>query len=308
MFIAAVYHLIVEPISQRRHMSKRLLATRKSHLFQAQILKDDLKPEKTPIMNLLEKAIGKTLGAKLQCSLLQADIFWTPGKFLTMALLLGFLGFSLGFFWGQNFFLGVCLALATGLGLFFYLRWKRIRKSRQFEMQMPDAMQLLARSLRAGHTLPSAMELLSNESAPPLATEMRIAFDQQRYGLTMAEALVQMADRVDSRDLRYFVTAVLIQSETGGNLTEVMEKIGQIIRDRLNFKAKIKALTAEGRLSAIILLVLPVALFLVLLTLNPDYELVLVREELGNKLLIAGGISMILGYYFINKIVKSIET
>ncbi|MFP3868793.1 MAG: type II secretion system F family protein [Desulfobacteraceae bacterium] len=307
MFTAAVYHLIVEPISQRRLKSQRLLAIRKSHLFTAQILKDDLKPEKSPLFTLLEKAIGKPLGTKLQRSLLQADIFWTPGKFLAVALLLCTMSFLLALLWVQNLLLGFGLALATGLGLLLYLKWKRARKSSQFEMQMPDAMQLLARSLRAGHTLPSAMELLSQESAPPLATEMRITFDQQRYGLSMNEALVQMADRVDSRDLKYWVTAVLIQSETGGNLTEVMDKIGQIIRERLNFKGKVRALTAEGRFSAKVLMTLPIVMFFVVLTISPEYELMLVRETIGQKLLIIGTISMLIGYYFINKIVKSVE-
>ncbi|OPX19812.1 MAG: hypothetical protein BZ151_07120 [Desulfobacca sp. 4484_104] len=308
MFGAAVYYLIVDPVRLRRQVVQRLQASQKTYEYQAKLFREEQQAKETPIMSFLEKAVGKVMRANIQRYLLQADIFWTPGKFLTLAAFLGTIGFILGFIWNQNWLWGLGLALIIELGVFLYLRQQRNRKSTMFEAQMPDAMQLLARSLRAGHTLPSAIELLSQEGSPPLANEMRIAFDQQRFGLSMAEALIQMTDRVNSRDLQYFVTAVLIQAETGGNLTEVMEKIGQLIRDRLNFKAKVKGLTAEGRFSALILVILPIVMFFVILLINPDYGMALVQEELGHKLLLAGCISMLLGCFAMYKLIKSVET
>ncbi len=198
------------------------------------------------------------------------------------------------------------IGLAVGLGYlpFFYLRFKKQRKSRLFEKQMPEAMELLARSLRAGHTLPSAIDLMSQEIGYPLGSEMRVVYEEQRLGLGLPVALRRMAERVASKDFHYFVTAVLIQNETGGNLVEIMENIAYIIRERLKLGGKIKALTAEGRFSAIILVLLPVVIFMLMTYLNHDYIMTLWREPLGYKLLVAAIISMFAGALWMKKMVQ----
>jgi tight adherence protein B len=184
------------------------------------------------------------------------------------------------------------------------MRWRRLVKTKKFERQMPDAMELLARSLRAGHTLAATLDLVSQEIPPPLGYEMRITYEEQRLGLSQAQAMRRMGDRVDSQDLRYFVTAVLIQSETGGNLVEIMENIGFIIRERLKLKSKVRGLTAEGRFSAAVLSLMPVGTFIALYFLNRDYVTVLLQDPLGSKMLLGAIISIFLGAAVMKKMVQ----
>ena len=169
---------------------------------------------------------------------------------------------------------------------------------------MPEGMELLARSLRAGHTLPSAMNLLSTEIDAPLGTEMSIVYEEQRLGLGLSRALRRMGDRVASRDLWYFITAVLIQTESGGNLAEIMENIAQIVRNRLNLKGKVQALTAEGRFSALVLLLLPIVVLIAMFFLNRGYIMPLFQDPMGTKMLGAGVASMIFGALWMKRMVK----
>ena len=253
------------------------------HLEQIRLLKEKFEGRSDRIAAILGINAQKFV-TKTQSQLLKADIFWDPLTFIGLALFLSATGFFIGFLAVKSYFIGIVLACVMALIPYWYLNRKKKRKTLQFEAQFPEAMELLSRSLHAGHTLPSAIELLSGEMAPPLSTEMLIAFEEQRFGIGMADSLVHMVGRVDSPDLKYFVTAVLIQQETGGNLVELVEKIGRIIRARLNFKLKIRALTADGRLSAIILTILPIFLFIVLIIIKPKYEMVLINDAIRPNL------------------------
>jgi tight adherence protein B len=184
-----------------------------------------------------------------------------------------------------------------------FMRWKKRRKAARFEKAMPEAMELLARSLRAGHTLGSTIEMVSLEVPPPLGTEFRITYEEQRLGLSLPQALRRMGERVASQDLRYFVTAVMIQAETGGNLAEILENIGGVIRERMMLKGKVKGLTAEGRFSALILGFLPVFTFFVLLYLNQSYVMLLMTDPLGKQMLMGGILSIVLGALVMKKMV-----
>lgn len=185
----------------------------------------------------------------------------------------------------------------------FFMRWKKNRKTLKFEKHMPEAMELLARSLKAGHTLPSTLELVAQEIPPPLGKEMRITYEEQRLGLSVSQALRRMSERVASQDLRYFVTAVLIQTETGGNLAEILENIGLLIRERLTLKGKVLALTAEGRFSALVLIGLPILTFVALFFLNREYIMTLLVHPLGVKFLTGAIVSIILGALVMKKLV-----
>jgi tight adherence protein B len=185
-----------------------------------------------------------------------------------------------------------------------FLRWKRNRKTLKIERYMPDAMELLARSLRAGHTLSGTLELVSQEIPAPLGTEMRITYDEQKLGLSMPQAFRRMGERVASRDLCYCVTAVIIQAETGGNLAEILENIGLIIRDRLKLKGKVQGLTAEGRFSALILSLLPFVTFLALYFANRNYVMTLFQDPLGLKLLTVAIISIGIGIFIMKRMVS----
>lgn len=306
LLLLAINTFWIEPWKKRRKVSKRLEEASHKHLQQIKLLKEKLEGRSDRIAAVLGVFPQKKI-SELQSQLLKADIFWDPLSFLGLTFFLGVVGIFLGIFGVQSTLSAVLLGGGLGSIPYWYLTRKKKRKALQFEALMPDAMELLARSLRAGHTLPSAIELLSSEVGAPVGTEMLIAFEEQRFGISMADSLVNMVQRVDSQDLKYFVTAVLIQQETGGNLVELVEKIGHLIRSRLNFKIKIRALTADGRLSANVLSVLPVFMFFLLLLIKPEYESLMITTPLGRKILMVGAVVLLLGILMLNKLVKSVE-
>ncbi|MDP3183388.1 MAG: type II secretion system F family protein [Desulfobaccales bacterium] len=304
LLVAAINYLLVEPLRQRRKLQQRLKASARELEVRAQIFKDYQEIRQGPLMSLMEGVAGWSKIENLQRQLLQADIYLTPTTFLCMVGILGSIGFILGMTLGKMLLWGLGGGFSLGLAPVLLLRWKKRRKSVLFEKQMPEAMELLARSMRAGHTLAGTLELVSQEIPPPLGMEMRITYEEQRLGLSVIQALRRMGERVDSRDLRYFVTAVLIQSETGGNLAEILENIGMIVRERLKLKGKIRGLTAEGRFSAIILGLLPVGTFIIIFLLNREHMLSFLRDPLGVKLLGVGLINLLLGAIVMKKMVN----
>jgi tight adherence protein B len=303
LLISGVYQLIVKPVLQRRQVDRRLTKGRNQRLAQIQILKNVQEMEGSAF-----QAITKSLGAygkieTLQRSLLQADIYWLPTTFLSVAGLLSAVAF-LAVFFKFGIYPALGAAVVFGYAPFLVVRLKKSKKTRVIESQMPEAMELLARSLRAGHALPSSIELAGQETPQPLGGELKIVYEEQRLGLGMIAALKRMGDRVASQDLQYFVTAVMLQAETGGNLAEVMENIGYLIRERLKLKGKIQALTAEGRFSAIILAGLPFVIFGAMSIISRKYVDTLFREPSGPMLIGFGIVSIIVGILWMRKIVN----
>jgi tight adherence protein B len=307
IFLWAGFSLFIEPIRQRRKISRRLAESSEEYMRRVQLIKARLDDQPTPFMAVVRLIVGKERIVALQRHLLQADIYREPGSFFAVVLLLAAGGFFAGFIFLRSSLLGILFAGLMALLPSLYVMRKKKQKTLLVERQMPDAMELLARSLRAGHTLPSATELLAEEMDHPLGTEMRIAYEEQRFGLAMHEALTNILDRVNSQDLRYFVTAVVVQSETGGNLVEILEKIAQVVRSRLNLKSKIRALTAEGRMSAVGLTILPIVAFSLLMTFRRKYEIVLFTDKLGQKIFFLGVFLLVIGAIFMKKIIDRVE-
>lgn len=185
---------------------------------------------------------------------------------------------------------------------YFYQRRKR-RLNRLVE-QLPDVFELLSQALRAGHSLASGMQLVARELPDPAGTEFGRVFHEQNLGLKIEDALRNMAERVDVLDVRFFVTAVLIQRQTGGDLAEVLDKIGSVIRERIKLFGTVRALTAEGRLSGYVLLALPGIVFLVMMNVNRSYAELLINTEMGQMMLGASIFMQFLGYLMIKKIVN----
>lgn len=303
LLVAGVYHVIINPLLQRHYVTRRLHRGRNQRLNQIQILKNVQEMEGSPL-----EAIARSLGAlgkieNLQRNLLQADIFCRPGTFLAAAGLAAAVGF-LAVYLKLGLPPALGAAVVFGYIPFIIIRLKRSRKTRIIEKQMPEAMELLARSLRAGHALPSSIELAAKETPHPLGTELKIVYEEQRLGLGINPALKRMGERVASQDLQYFVTAVMLQTETGGNLAEVMENIGYLIRERLKLKGKIQALTAEGRFSALILALLPFVVFLALTLLSRKYIDTLFIEPNGKYLIGIGLFNILLGVLWMRKIIR----
>jgi len=195
------------------------------------------------------------------------------------------------------------VALAFAVIPFFVLKFIRNRRLNQFGAQLPAALDLMSQALRAGQSLPAAIQLVGTQMAEPLGPEFATAFEQQNLGVTLADSLKSMTDRVPNLDLRFFVTAVILQRQTGGDLAEILDKISHLTRERFQIKGQIQALTGEGRISGIVLLLLPPSLFAVMLKLNYDYVMMLFEDPLGQKMLIGGIILQFAGAYAIKKII-----
>jgi tight adherence protein B len=307
IFLWGGFSLFIEPIRQRRKISRRLAESSEEYIRRIQIIKARLEDNPTTFMAVVRLIVGRERIAALQRHLLQADIYRDTGSFIGIVLLLAAGGFFAGLILLRSSLLGLLLAGLMAVIPVLYVIRKKKQKTLLVERQMPDAMELLARSLRAGHTLPSATELLAEEIEHPLGTEMRIAYEEQRFGLAMHEALTNILDRVNSQDLRYYVTAVVIQNETGGNLVEILERIAQVVRSRLNLKSKIRALTAEGRMSAVGLTILPIIAFFLLITFRHKYEIVLLTDKLGQKILFIGVFLLTFGAIFMKKVIDRVE-
>jgi tight adherence protein B len=192
--------------------------------------------------------------------------------------------------------------------IFFCLPWvwlwvKRANRLKKFAAQLPDAMELVARALRAGHSLAAGMHVVAEEMPAPICKEFARVYDEQNLGIPLEDALKGMCDRVPNLDLRFFVTSVAIQRQTGGDLAEILDRIGHIIRERFKILGQVKALTAEGRLSGIVLIAMPIGLFFLMLVMKPDYIELLWTDPMGIKMSIAAIVLVLLGAFAIKKII-----
>jgi tight adherence protein B len=234
----------------------------------------------------------------------QADTSLTPAKFCAISGALALIGMLVSLLSGLH------PSIAPGMGLLVSglpLAWliiRRKRRLRKFAKQLPDALELIARALRAGHSLASGFHLVAEEMTEPIAVEFNRVFEEQNLGIAMDDALLSMTDRVPNLDLRFFVTSVILQRQTGGDLAEILDKIGELIRERFKIWGQVQALTGEGRLSGIVLLALPPALFLAVYRLNPEYVMVLFTDPMGKQMLAGGVVMQILGALVIRKIVN----
>ena len=303
LLFTGIYYGLMEPIRKRRLINQRIRGHNREQMVRAQVFKAFQETQESVILNFAERYFGWGKVDNLQIQMLQADIFLSPHMFIGIAIILSGLGFMIGWLM-SSWTWSLILSLLLGIAPLMVLRWKRNRKTLKIERYMPDAMELLARSLRAGHTLSGTLELVAQEIPAPLGTEMRITYDEQKLGLSMTQAFRRMGERVASRDLRYCVTAVIIQAETGGNLAEILENIGFIIRERLKLKGKVQGLTAEGRFSALILSLLPFVTFLALYFANRKYVMTLFQDPLGLKLLTVAIISIGIGVFIMKRMVS----
>jgi tight adherence protein B len=181
---------------------------------------------------------------------------------------------------------------------------RRRRRLKAFAAQLSDAMEMLSRALRAGQSLGFGFDMVAQEMSDPIGKEFGRVFDEQNLGIPMEESLRSMAERIPNVDLQFFVTAVILQRQTGGDLAEILDKIGSLIRQRFQIWGQVQALTGEGRLSGIVLIGLPFALFATVYQLNPDYVVVLFTDPMGKQMLAVALFLQVLGALMIRKIVN----
>lgn len=201
--------------------------------------------------------------------------------------------------WGLPVGAGVGFALP-----FLFLRMKRRRRLLTFEEQFPEALDLISRALKAGHAFATGMKMVADEMPEPVGPEFRKAFDEQNFGLPLKDSLDNLSQRIPSLDVRFFATAVLIQRETGGNLSEILENLSHVVRERFKIMRQVRVYTAHGRLTGYVLLALPAFLSIALMFINPDHMNLLFREPMGQMMLTAALVMQVIGYFWIQQVIK----
>jgi tight adherence protein B len=198
----------------------------------------------------------------------------------------------------------LALGVAAASLPYFYMRIKRSRRLAEFEEQFPEALDFLARSMRAGHAFSVSLEMLGAESPDPLGQEFRTLFNEQNLGAPLDVAFGNMLRRLPLVDVRFFVSSVLLQRQTGGNLSEILVRLSYVIRERFRLKGQVKAASAHGRMTATILTIMPIVLMFAMLVIAPGYLQSMANDPDGKYLIIAAIVAQILGYYFIRKIIR----
>ena len=244
------------------------------------------------------------IAPQLRRLLYQANIKWTPGGFLLVSIALWALAayvidLKTGAFW-----FSLALGLLPGAVPLGYVRWKRTKRFEKFEEGLPAALDLMVSGLRGGHGLVSVLGLVAREAPDPIGPEIRICYDEQNYGLELRTALENLCVRVPIQDNRIVMTAILIQKETGGNLAEILERCAHVIRERFRLKREIRTKTAQGRLTGIVLALMPVILATAMFFVRPDVISLLWTRPAGLKMLYTGAVMIFLGSLIIRKIVR----
>jgi len=200
---------------------------------------------------------------------------------------------------------GLPVGFAIGCALpFMFLKFKRTRRLRAFEEMFPEALDLIARALKAGHAFATGLKMAADELDEPVGPEFRKTFDEQNFGLPLKDALENLTLRIPILDVRFFATALLIQRETGGNLSEILENLAHVVRERFKILRQVRVYTAHGRLTGYVLLALPAVLGIALSFINPDHMNMLFREKMGQILLMVAMVMQTIGYLWIKQVVK----
>lgn len=234
----------------------------------------------------------------------QAGLKITPARFLLMTLAVSVAGYAAAFLLRRNHLISLVIALILLAVPFICIQFLKRQREDKFTEQLPDVLTTISRSLRAGHSLNSSIELIGNEVAEPAGGLFKTAFEQQKLGLPVTDTLTNMTLRMESLDLRFFVVVVTINTEVGGNLSEILDKLAETIRERLKIRRQVKVYTAQGRMSGYLLAMLPIVTFLFFNFMMPGYEDVLTKEKPGQYFLLGAVIMQIIGFLFIRKIIN----
>ena len=294
----------MQPSKSEKAVQERLRTIGSPYLSTGQAPTDLLKQDALSDVEWLNDLMLRVrfFGA-LQRLLQQADSQRTVGTLFSGSILLAVSAGWLASIWVPAPALALLPALAAGLIPYAYLYFLRSRRFNRFEELLPDTIDLMTRALRAGHTITSGIEMVSQEVPEPVASEFRRVFEEQNFGLPLREAMLNLARRIPLPDVSFLVTAILVQKETGGNLAEILDKTTFVIRERFRLRGQLRIYTAQGRLTGWILVALPFFLFGVLSFLNPEYELILIRDPEGQKLVYVGLVMMVVGVLVIRKVI-----
>jgi tight adherence protein B len=305
--VLALAHLAsrVPAMLMRRKLESRLQEIGQTDQPEGETTAVLLKTLHTGPMPGLDRAIGQTArGSAMAGWIDQSGAKVSLSAVLLAAALAGFVfAFIAGVLLRQP--LAMLGGFLLGFGLpFLVLHVKRGRRLRTFEEQFPEALDLIGRALKAGHAFATGLKMVADEMPEPVGPEFRKTFDEQNFGLPLKDALENLTVRIPLLDVRFFATAVLIQRETGGNLSEILENLAHVVRERFKILRQVRVYTAHGRLTGYVLLALPAFLSIALMFINPDHMNLLFRERMGQMMLMGAIVMQTLGFLWIKKIVK----
>jgi tight adherence protein B len=240
----------------------------------------------------------------LQKMLAQGNIDVRAGNFLMLCAVSALVFAAIAFIAGGNVLFGWAGALLGFFIPYAYASHMRTRRFQKFEEKFPEAIDTLARAVRAGHAFTTALEMIANEVSEPVAGEFRQLYEEQKFGLPVRDALVNLADRIPLVDVKFFVTAVMLQRETGGNLAEILDNLSYVIRERFKILRQVRVHTAQGRLTMVLLMALPPTIVVLMLMLNPTFIRPLFTDPIGHALIVGGITLQTMGYFVIRRIIR----
>ena len=307
LFIGAIYFFIWEmpERGKRRKIKDRLESIsevgRRAPSPELDLIKKELLSDVPAINKIL---LHFSHSNRLKRLINQADMRLQVSTFILISLFL----FALGAILSQQLINVIPVSLLVGGFLSSFpllvVLYKRKRRFDKFEELFPEALDLLTRAVKAGHAFNTGIEMIAEEMVEPISKEFRITYDEQNFGLPLKQALFNLVDRIPLLDLKFFVTAILMQKETGGNLAEILTNLSQVIRERFKIMGEVRTFSAQGRLTGYILTAVPISMGFILSMMNWQYMSALFKEKIGHYMLAVAGFCQILGYIIIRKIVK----
>lgn len=302
--IAAIFYLMADlKGTKAEERLSALTSGANADDISGSITKEDIINDSLSGMQGVLKGISQRFSG-LSLLLEQADCSLKGEAVVLFSVLCGAVGVFVAFIARAPIPIWPVAAILCGLLPLLFILLKRRRRMKAFGQQLPEALELVSRALRSGHSLSSGLSVVVEEMPAPISVEFGKVYEEQNLGVTMEDALKSMLKRIPNLDLKFFVTAVAIQRTAGGDLAEILDKISHIIRERFKILGQVQALTGEGRISGIVLMALPPALFLAVYYLNPDYVMLLFTDENGRKMIAGAIVLQILGAVAIKKIVN----
>lgn len=302
--LLSVYFLVAPGLAEKKEVKKRLSLLELRNL-QLEDLPDVLKEELLSDVPALNRILANlNVAVQIDKRLKQADLEMKVSTFILLSCLLFGLALLMGALLHWPFLIAVLFGAFLFAGPTIVVNAKKNLRMKKFILYFPEALEMFARSLRAGHSFTGAIQLVGQEMPDPIGPEFQKVFDEQNLGIPIRHALIGMTTRIDLLDVKFFVTAVLIQRETGGNLAEIIDKISYVIRERFRIQGQLKIHTAQARLTGMVLAFLPVAVAFILFLMSPGYMKPLWEEPVGRSMIAVAIAMQIAGMLVIRKIIR----
>lgn len=301
----ALGSLVNQRSAQARLLKERLTSERKSPERAPEdelaLLRDEQLSQIPALDGLLRRSERI---ADIQKTLAQAGMSMRAGNLLGLSILTGIAAAIVFYVFGKRMEVAWVGLLIGFIGPYAYASIKRTKRFEKFEELFPEAIDTLARAVRAGHAFTTALEMITSEVAEPVAGEFRQLYEEQKFGMPVRDALLNLTERVPLVDVKFFVTAVMLQRETGGNLAEILDNLSYVIRERFKIQRQVRVYTAQGRLTMAFLMGMPPVVVGLLMVMSPEFVKPLFNDPIGHTLLVAGLTLQTIGYFVIKKIIK----